>query len=135
MENNTSSIVKDILNKNLSDAKENIKQALYSKARDQIADRKEEVAQSLYKEETELDEAAAKVGDWVKVIIDDPQWDGRVGQITEINPIGGYSGYSVHLFDDDTTLTVDLDEVVVLKGSRLRYYEKMYEEKELNEGK
>ena len=129
MNDNSIKLVKNILDKNFTDAKEILTKQLFQKAGEQIAARKEEVAQTLYKEEKNisLDEESAKVGDWVKIIIDDPKWDGRIGTISEINPVAGYKGYSIHLFDDDTSLTVNSDEVVVLKGKRLKYYQNKYE--------
>lgn len=42
-------------------------------------------------------------------------YNARVGRVTCVNPIAGYKGYEVSVYDFDMCINVDADEVVKLK--------------------
>jgi hypothetical protein len=53
-------------------------------------------------------------------------YDARIGSITENNPIAGYKGYEVMVWDYDKCINLDTDEVLEIKGKHLETVMKRY---------
>lgn len=84
---------------------------------------------------SEINESKLSVGTIVKVV---PKvgsdkdfmkkFNNKVGTIDEVDPVSGHSGYSVYVTAVGSSVTLDLEEVVELKGSQLEKARKVIEE-------